>query len=246
VLDFTELSVDGEDLEQLVRELCLALDYRVRWSGRGADSGRDLLLEETGDVLLGSKIRHWVVSCKHTARANGGAGRAVNGTDVGSDGGIVDAVSQHGAVGYLLVCSTHPSSALVTRLEAIERSKGIHTHVWDGVELERMLSTPRGWPVAQRFMPKSADAAGWRIFATDSPNRFVLVTRGFFIRMANRHGSKLGYQLDSISERLDAAASIPLPEGHELRPRGVLCDDKHGGFSWHFDYLYDAAWTTGN
>jgi hypothetical protein len=240
VLDFTELSPDGEDLEQMTRELILALGYRARWSGRGADGGRDLVLEEPGDPILGGKTRSWLVSCKHTAHARGGAGRAVSGEDVGSDGGIADAVSQHGADGYLLVCSTQPSSSLVTRLEAIERNKGIHTHVWDGVELERMLGSPRGWPVAQRFMPVSAEAAGWRVFATDSPNRFVGVTRGFYIRLANRHGSRLPYQLASIDERLDAVARLSLPEGHEIRPRGVFCDDKHGSFTWYFDYLYDA------
>jgi hypothetical protein len=242
VLDFKELGKDGEDLEQMTRELLLALGYRARWSGRGPDGGRDLLLEEPGDPMLGSKTRTWVVSCKHTAHAKGGAGRAVGGEDVGSDGGITDAVDQHAADGYLLVCSTQPSSALATRLEAIERNRRVATHVWDGVELERMLNSPRGWPVAQRFMPVSAEAAGWRVFATDSPNRFVGVTRGFFIRMANRHGSKLPYQLSSIDERLDATAAIALPEGHEIRPRGVFCDDKHGTFAWYFDYLYDAPW----
>ncbi len=104
-----------------------------------------------------------------------------------------------------------------------------------------MLNSPRGWPIAQRFMPKSADAAGWRVFATDSPNRFVGVTRGFYIRLTNRHGSKLSYQLNSIDERLDAVAAIPLPHGHEIRPRAMFCDDKNGAFTWYFDYLYGAA-----
>lgn len=238
MLDFHELASDGEDLEQLVRELALALGYRARWSGRGADGGRDLVLEEAGDVLLGAKTRNWVVSCKHMAHAKDGAGRSVNGEDVGSVGGIVDAVAQHDAAGFLLVCSTQPSSALVSRLESIERTKGVHTHVWDGVELERMLTTPRGWAVAQRFFPVSAEASGWKVFATSEPNRFIGITRGFYIRISNRHGSKLGYQLDSITDRLDRVASIELPTGHEIRPRGVFYDDKHGGFVWYFDYLY--------
>ncbi|MEH0522156.1 restriction endonuclease [Streptomyces stelliscabiei] len=238
MLDFHELAPNGEDLEQMVRELALALGYRARWSGRGADGGRDLLLEETGDVLLGAKTRSWIVSCKHMAHAKDGAGRSVSGEDVGSVGGVVDAVAQHDADGFLLVCSTQPSSALVSRLESIERSKGVHTHVWDGVELERMLTTPRGWAVAQRFFPVSAEASGWRIFATTEPNRFIGITRGFYIRIANRHGSALGFQLDSVNDRLDRAASIDLPPGHEMRPRGVFYDDKNGGFSWYFDYLY--------
>jgi hypothetical protein len=241
MLDFKEIAKDGEDLELLTRELALALGYRVQWSGRGSDGGRDLILEESGDPLLGAKTRRWLVSCKHTAHSGSGTGRSVNGEDVGSDGGIVDAVAQHRADGYLLVCSTQPSSALVTRLEAIESSKSVLTHVWDGVELERMLNSPRAWSVAQRFMPISTEAAGWRVYATDSPNRFFGATRGFFIRLANRHGSRLGYQLSSMDERLDAIARIDLPEGHEIRPRGMFCDDKHGNFTWYLDYLYDAA-----
>ncbi|MFB7475911.1 restriction endonuclease [Kitasatospora sp. NPDC056184] len=240
MLDFHELAQDGEDLEQLVRELALALGYRAKWSGRGADGGRDLLLEEPGDALLGAKTRNWVVSCKHMAHAKDGAGRSVNGEDVGSAGGIVDAVAQHDADGFLLVCSTQPSSSLVSRLESIERNKGVPTHVWDGVELERMLTTPRGWAVAQRFFPVSAEASGWKIFATNEPNRFIGITQGFYIRIANRHGRALGFQLGSITDRLDRVASIELPVGHEIRPRGVFYDDKHGGFVWYFDYLYGA------
>ncbi|MFD8736565.1 restriction endonuclease [Streptomyces sp. NPDC059618] len=238
MLDFRELAPDGEDLEQLVRELALSLGYRAKWSGRGADGGRDLLLEEPGDMLLGAKTRNWVISCKHMAHAKGGAGRSVNGEDVGSIGGIVDAVAQHDADAFLLVCSTQPSSALVSRLESIERTKGVPTHVWDGVELERMLATPRGWAVAQRFFPASAEASGWRVFATSEPNRFIGITRGFYLRASNRHGSAVGFPLNWIDERLDRVASIQLPVGHEIRPRGVFYDDKHGGFVWYLDYLY--------
>lgn len=110
MLDFRELAQDGQDLEQLVRELALALGYRVRWSGRGADSGRDLVLDEPGDKAFGGKVRVWLVSCKHTAHANSGRGRSVSGEDLGSEGGIVDAVAQHEAMD---ICScvqrSHPA-----------------------------------------------------------------------------------------------------------------------------------------
>lgn len=240
MLDFKELRPDGEDLELLVRELALALGYEARWTGRGADGGRDLVINEVGDELFGGQRRPWLVSCKHTAHARDGRGRSVSGEDVGSDGGIVDAVNQHGAYGFLLVCSTQPSSALVARLEAVGQRRGIATHVWDGVQLERMLTTPRSWNVAQRFFPVSARSSDWQVFATSTPNRFVVVTRGFYIQIENRHGSSLPYQLTSLDERLDAldALQVTLPPGHELRPRAVFCDDKHGTFTWYIDYLY--------
>ncbi|RGC70857.1 hypothetical protein C5N14_01815 [Micromonospora sp. MW-13] len=36
-------------------------------------------------------------------------------------------------------------------------------------------------------------------------------------------------------------ARITLPTGHEIRPRGVFCDDKIGSFTWYFDYLYPSS-----
>lgn len=236
LLDFTELPKDGEALELLVREMVLMLGYRARWSGRGPDSGRDLILEEPGDPALGSKIRKWIISCKHTAHADRGNGRSVNGEDIGTDGGIIDTLAQHQGDGYLLVCSTQPSSSLVNRLEQIERNRGIHTYIWDGVELERMLATPKGWSIAQRFMPQST--ASWKIFATDKPNQFVGITRGYYIHIENRADSKLGFRLSAIDARLNVAEKVKLPEGHQLRPRGVFFNEKRASVHLYFDYLY--------
>ncbi|MFJ4884608.1 restriction endonuclease [Streptomyces sp. NPDC088731] len=239
MLDFSELSQNGEDLELLVREAAITAGYRVQWSGRGPDGGRDLVIEERGDPRLGGKIRRWLVSCKHTARANSGVGRSVGVDDVGSQGGIVDAVQQHEATGFLLVCTTQPSSALVTRLEALEKNQGIPTHVWDSVDLERMLATPRGWHIAQRFMPISTNKAGWRIFATDEPNRFVGITRGYYIQLANRHGSEESLLLEVIGRVLDRMQGISLPSPQMIRPRGVFHNDKVTVFTWHVDYLHN-------
>ncbi|MEU0278299.1 restriction endonuclease [Streptomyces sp. NPDC006195] len=239
MLDFSELSQNGEDLELLVREAAITAGYRVQWSGRGPDGGRDLVIEERGDPRLGGKIRRWLVSCKHTARANSGVGRSVGVDDVGSQGGIVDAVQQHEATGFLLVCTTQPSSALVTRLEALEKNQGIPTHVWDSVDLERMLATPRGWHIAQRFMPISTNKAGWRIFATDEPNRFVGITRGYYIQLANRHGSEESLLLEVIGRVLDRMQGISLPSPQMIRPRGVFHNDKVTVFTWYVDYLHN-------
>jgi Restriction endonuclease len=123
VLDFTEIP-EGEDFELLVRDMLVAMDYRVTWSGRGADQGKDLLVDEPGDKNFGAKPRRWVVSCKHNALANNKKGRSVNADDIGSIGGIVDTVDEHAASGFLVACSTQPSSGLVQRLNAIENKKG--------------------------------------------------------------------------------------------------------------------------
>jgi hypothetical protein len=246
MLAFTELSEDGRGLEQLIRELALARDLTARWSGVGPDDGKDLILEERGDALFGSKIRRWLVSAKHFAHAREGVGRAVGIDDVGDSGGIVDAVDHHGATGYLLVCSTHASAGLMRRLDEIEEKRGVPIHVWDGVALQRLHASPRGWAVAQRFFPNSAQASGWQVFATESPNRFVGVTHGMYFRMSNRIGSKIGFQLSSIDMRLDRVQAIRLPAGHEIRLRGVFYDDKNGGFSTHWDYLWEGQHDPGS
>jgi hypothetical protein len=239
MIDFTELSQDGRDLEQLVRELAFVLNLNSHWTGVGPDGGKDLLLEEVGDPIFGRKVRRWLVSVKHFAHANNGRGRAVGLEDIGDAGGIMNAVDQHGANGFLLVCSTYPSSGLMTRLSDIEQKKQLPIHVWDGVVLQRLLASPQGWAVAQRFSPVSTDAGGWKIFATDEPNRSVGISRGMYIRLSNRIGSGLSFDLRWIDARLDRAAAIALPKGHELRLRGAWYDDKNGDLSTHWDYLWE-------
>ncbi|WP_086670831.1 restriction endonuclease [Streptomyces albovinaceus] len=235
VLDFAELPKDGEGFELLVRDIAMMLGYKTKWSGRGPDGGRDLLLEEPGSAHLGEKARNWLVSCKHTAHAHAGKGRSVGLEDLGADGGIADAVAQHQAQAFLLACSTQPSSAVVTRLEAIERNRGIPTHIWDGVDLERALDSAKGWSVAQRFLPKSA--GGWRIISADKTNEFVGITRGYYIRFVNRVGSRLYTHV--MDECLDLIELLPLPVGAELRPRCVFYDDVHTRIYWQLDYLHE-------
>jgi hypothetical protein len=239
MLDFSELPSDGTAFEQMVRELAFSLGYRTTWSGVGPDGGQDLLVDEEGDFLFGAKGRRWLVSCKHTAHAKGGRGRPVGVSDLDAAGGIKDACEHHGAQGFLLVCSTFPSAAVVTRLTQLGASGKPHTHIWDGVLLERMLQGPRQWAIAQRFLPVSAGAAGWQIWATEQPNHFIGAARGFYFHLYNRHGRIAPYQLSDVLERLDALASVSLPRGHELRLRAMFHDDKHGWSTWYVDYLYD-------
>jgi len=77
LLDFTEIP-DGESFELLVRDMLVSMEYRVTWSGRGADQEKDLLVDEPGDKSFGMKPRRWLVSCKHNALANNKNGRSVN------------------------------------------------------------------------------------------------------------------------------------------------------------------------
>jgi hypothetical protein len=232
MLDFKELGGSGRGLEQLVREVLLLMDLDPYWSGVGPDGGRDLMFNEPGLALLGRKRRRWLVSCKDFAVS----GRGIGVDDVVQ---IVDVVQQHSAQGFLLVCTTHPSSALVERLRAIQvnSSGSLATHIWDGVTLERLLASPRSWAVAQRFMPVSTDAAGWKIFGTEAPNRWVAVHRGYYFHLSNRDKGGPYFDLQSLDRRIDELEEQQ-SDGLHFRLRGIWFDDaKGGGYEWYIDWM---------
>lgn len=230
-MDFKELPQDGQAFEQLVRELLFSRGLHVAWSGRGADGGRDLVCRETLTGLFGSHSRTWLVQCKHNAHS----GASVSHTAIDDP---VSSCAQHGATGYLLACSTQPSSGLVARLEGISRNEkvGITAMYWDAVTIERLLSNPQDWAIAQRFMPKSCDQ--WRLYATTSPNHFVAHYKGYVFHLTNRIGSATSHHLPSIEARIEDIEKLPLPPGHFVRPRAVWYDDKNGGYTWYVDYMY--------
>lgn len=232
MLDFKELGGSGRGLEQLVREVLLLMELHPQWSGVGPDGGRDLLFNEPGLDVLGGKVRTWLVSCKDFAATS----RAVGVADLDQVG---DTVQQHQAQGFLLVCTTYPSSAVVERLRAIEaHSNGaLATHIWDGVTLERLLASPRSWAVAQRFMPLSSDATGWKIFGTESPNRWVAVHRGHYFHLSNRVAGGDNFDLASLDKRIDELEALE-SNGARFRLRGIWNDDAHGGgYVWYVDWM---------
>jgi Restriction endonuclease len=230
VLDFKELPEDGVRFEQLVRELLYGLGLQARWSGKGPDGGRDLICDETVTSYITPQRRTWLVQCKHKAHSGNSVG-------VGDLDNVLESCSQHQATGYLLVCSTQPSSALVARLEGItaDRSNQITATFWDGVTIERLLSTPRLWAIAQRFMPKSSGK--WRVYATESPSRFVAHYKGYVFQLTNRIGSKVDHHLPGIAARISEIQQLKLPKHHFIRPRAVWYDDKGGAYTWYIDYM---------
>lgn len=83
------------------------------------DLGAALVVAVGGGLL---KSRDWIVGTRWVSQL-----QVVIGPFSGC--GVVDAVDQQDADGYLLVCSTQPSAALVTRLEALESKRPVRTHV---------------------------------------------------------------------------------------------------------------------
>lgn len=231
MLDFRELGQNGRGLEQLVREVLLQHGFDPQWSGEGPDGDRDLTFVESGLALLGSKPRRWLVSCKD----NSESGKAVGADNAN---GVLEQITHHGAQGFLLVCATHPSASLVTRLERLEVAyKGsLAIHYWDGVILERLLATPRGWAIAQQFMPRSAQ--GWKIFARESPNMWVAAHRGYYFHLSSRTGGGMEYDLASLDRRIDEIELVAERFGLGIRLRAIWHNDTKGhGYVWYLDCI---------
>lgn len=154
LVDFKELvsAVPGEGLEELVRQLGRRKGLSPTWSGRGPDSGRDLLLTEIlSGPLSNDKVR-WLVSCKDKAKS----GESVNERDLPSPG-VNDKLAQHKANGFLLVTTTTVSSGAKALLDALDISNGgdIHTLVWDLSEMIAMLLDPANQDLLKQFLPQS-------------------------------------------------------------------------------------------
>lgn len=80
----------------------------VSRSGRGADGARDLLVTTLVVDCIAPRTVRWVVQCKHKAVS----GKSVGPGDFIGDFNFREVVSHHDATGYLLACSTRPSTRL--------------------------------------------------------------------------------------------------------------------------------------
>jgi hypothetical protein len=233
MLDFKELSQSGKEFELLIRELLFNKNYQVYWSGVGSDGGRDLLCIEEKESFFAPEKKRWLIQCKHNAHSN----KSVSVSDLDE---IVDSCEQHQATGFILACSTQPSSGVVNRLEAITNNpkNNITAIYWDYVFIERALYTPHLWRIAQKFFPVSSESMKWRVFATEKPNHWVVNYKGYYFNLANRIGSSHEYHFESIEARISDIQGINLPEEHFIRPRAVYFNDKSGCYTWYIDYMY--------
>lgn len=230
MIDFKELPVNGDDFELLVRELLYNKGLEVYWSGKGADGGKDLICIEKHSSCFKGSSQRWLIQCKHNAHS----GRAVNKNDLDS---IVDSCTEHNATGFLLVCSTFPSSNLVKRMEEVERAKGIITHFWDCRCLEKELLKPTNWSIANMFFPKSMLKSGWNISAIET-SFWHASYRGNIFYIATRISTDCNMFLTEIEKRIQHITQLKLPKGHAVRVRAMYFDDKYTNFKIYLDYLY--------
>lgn len=235
MIDFTELPIDGIKFEQLVRELLIRSGFEVHWTGVGPDGGRDLVVIEKTQGALAPFQRKWLVSCKHYATS----GKSVGLNDITDINDACDAV---GASGFLLVCSTQPSSTVVRRFEEIEGRGKLVVRYWDSVEIEKRLTAPQTFALNHLFFPISSKGNPWLVYATKSPSFWAANYKEYFLYLSSRAAHTFP-TLSDVEEIVRRLERIELPKDvdwnhHFLRPRAVYFDNKHEQFSVFADYLY--------
>jgi len=154
ILDFREIPEAGkatglqDSFEMFAREVFDLLGFRVvQGPSRGADGGKDLIVEGTRLGIIESTKVKWLVSCKHFA---------FSGASVAPDHekNVTERVNAAGCDGFLGFYSTLPSSGLS---EMLHRQAAVQVKFFDREEIERhLLASPKGRALIQRYFPISA------------------------------------------------------------------------------------------
>lgn len=229
MIDFTELSRDGTDFELLIRDLFQRQGLEVYWSGKGPDGGKDLICIERIASALKPSVKRWVVQCKHNAHS---------GSSVGKDDiiDIRDTCEANKAAGYMLACTTQPSSSLISKFDSLESNTNISIAFWDGRKIEHELMKPQNWDIAEQYFPQSVKASGWQINAL-SPRFWHAMYQNNIMYMAARLSSNPDMLTSDIERMLRILKSIRLPKGWILRLRAVYYDDKNCVYRVYLDLL---------
>ena len=232
MLDFKEIDKSGDDFELLVREMLYNKGLEVYWSGKGPDGGKDLLCIEKYKSNFKIFSRRWIVQCKHYAHSE----KAVGISELGS---IENTCKANNADGYLLVCSTFPSSTVVDMLDKIEKNSNLNIAFWDCKTLERQLLVPENWSLVNMFFPNSSRLIGWQLSKIDTYFWNASFQRNIFY-IALRIGTNCNCCLNNISALIAELNQLKLPKNHYIRIRAVYFDDKYSNYLIYLDYLVPA------
>lgn len=154
LLDFCEIPEAGkatgkqDSFELFAREVLEAMGFSIlQGPARGADGGKDIIVEETRPGLLGTTRLKWLVSCKHFAFS----GKSVRPED---EKNIFERVSAAKCQGFIGFYSTLASSGLS---ELLIQQTQIQSKLFDHEEIERhLISSPAGPQLIKRYFPVSA------------------------------------------------------------------------------------------
>lgn len=156
VLDFKEIPPpntgrgDQDTFELFTRDFFSYLGYKVlEGPDRGADGGRDVLLEETRPGPGGQTHLKWLVSCKHKAHS----GKSVTPED---EMDVRDRIEKFGCQGFIGFYSTLSSTGLAGKLK--QSALKVEVQVFDHEKIEgKLLHSSGGLKLAQRYFPQSIE-----------------------------------------------------------------------------------------
>ena len=150
MIDFTEISSDGEMWELFARDLLQELGFFIESvPNRGADGGKDLLVTEELRGNLGNYRFRWLVSCKHFASSN----KSVQERD---EQNILERLESFNSDGFIGFYSTVPSTGLSNRLEDLKRRGKIKDHkIFDRQVIEGYLTSVGYSNLLMRYFPNS-------------------------------------------------------------------------------------------
>ncbi len=191
-LDFKEIpeahkgSGLQDTFELLARDFFEFLNYKILIEpSRGADGGKDLVLEESRIGVGGETKYKWLVSCKH---------KVFSGTSVnnGDEKDILDRVQTNNCSGFIGFYSTLPSSALVTKLESLKNK--IEYQIFDSRKIEKeLLSSTKGIELAKRYFPKSINK-----LIKENPKPSQILTEEVKIKCEKCNKELLSYDTNGI------------------------------------------------
>ncbi len=168
-LNFTEIATPTagparDRFELFARDTLELLGFKVvAGPDRGADGGRDLILEERRTGVAGETNVRWLVSCKHKAHS----GASVN---PGDESDVQDRLNAHQCTGFLGFYSTVPSGGLTGKLSGAAGK--FEFQIFDPERIEHsLLRSPEGLQLAARYFPisvakwKASDRGPAKVFA---------------------------------------------------------------------------------
>lgn len=152
ILDFTEISQANisngkqDTFEMFARDFFLELGFNIiEGPDRGADNGRDLIIEEKQKGIIGETTVKWLVSCKHLAHSG-------NSVTPSTEFNINDRIKSNNADGFIGFYSTLPSSGLQANLKNISNIK-----IFDSELIEKIIIENNMKNIFKRYFPISLE-----------------------------------------------------------------------------------------
>ncbi len=155
-IDFKEIPTaqcgpSRDEFELFAEEFLLQEGFRIiEGVDRGADNGRDLIVEEIRTGPGGDSVIRWLVSCKHKAHGGG----SVTPSD---ESNIRDRIDMHKCTGFIAFYSAVPSSGLAANLKALKSRYEVLTYGPAQIE-PKLLDRPDFRKLAARYFPTSFNA----------------------------------------------------------------------------------------